>query len=171
MLGDDWVWCPRCAAPLDRRERSGLPRPHCVRCDFTFFANMGVGAAAVIRDAAGRILMVQRAPHQFGAGRWCFPCGFVEWGEDVRAAAAREALEEAGVVVELGELLQVASNFHDQDQPTIGVWFAARLTDPRAAPIAGDDAVATAWVDPRDPPPLAFPSDAALLARLSGRGP
>lgn len=165
---DDWAWCPRCRAPLARVERSGLPRPHCPACGFVHFANMGVGAAVVVRDGTGRLLLVQRGPGQFGAGGWCFPCGYVEWGEDVREAARREALEEAGVAVVLGDVLQVASNFHDPRRPSVGVWFAATLADPTAVPRAGDDAVAVGWFDPAAPPPLAFPTDVALLARLAG---
>jgi ADP-ribose pyrophosphatase YjhB (NUDIX family) len=168
ILGDDWVVCPRCRTALTRVVRGDLPRPTCTGCGFVFFANPGVGAAVVIRDAAGRVLLVQRGPGQFGAGRWCFPCGFVEWGEDVRAAAAREAREEAGVAVEIGEPVQVASNFHEPEKPTVGIWFAASLRDPAAAaPVAGDDAVAVGWFDPARPPPLAFPTDAALLAKLA----
>jgi len=129
-----------------------------------------VGAAAVVRDTAGRVLLVQRGPGRHGAGAWCLPCGFVEWGEDVRAAAAREAREEAGIEVTVGEVLQVASNFHDPGEPTVGIWFAAELVDPHATPVAGDDAVAVAWFDPAALPPLAFPTDATLLARLAGGG-
>src|SRR5713101_7772845 len=159
LPGEDWVACPRCRTALVRVVRGDIPRPSCPRCGFIFFANPGVGAACIIRDAAGRVLLVRRAPGQFGAGRWCFPCGFVEWGEDVRAAAAREAREEAGVEVVIGEVVQVASNFHEPEKPTIGVWFAATMVDLVAAPIAGDDAVAVAWFDPAAPPPLAFPTD------------
>ena len=165
--GDDWVACPRCRTALERAVRGGIPRPRCPGCGFTFFANPGVGAACVVRDAAGRVLLVQRGPGQFGAGRWCFPCGFVEWGEDVRAAAAREAREEAGVEVVIGEPVQVTSNFHEPEKPTVGIWFAATLADPAARPVAGDDAVAVGWFDPAAPPPLAFPTDAALLERLA----
>ena len=32
---------------------------------------------------------------------------------------------------------------------------------------SGDDAVGVAWVDPADPPELAFPTDRALLDRLA----
>jgi ADP-ribose pyrophosphatase YjhB (NUDIX family) len=134
-----------------------------------YFANPGVGAASVIRNAAGDVLLVERAPGRFGAGRWCFPCGFVEWGEDVCVAAAREAREEAGVEVLIGEPLQVASNFHEPEKPTVGIWFAATLVDPAALPVAGDDAVAVGWFDPGAPPPLAFPTDGSLLARLARR--
>ena len=168
--GDDWRWCPRCREPLAPVDRSGLARPACPACGFIFFAAPGVGAASVMRDADGRVLLVQRGPRQFGAGQWCFPCGFVEWGEDIRTAAAREALEEAGVEVTIGEPLQVATNFHDPAHPTVGVWFAAALVDPTATPHAGDDAVAVGWFDPAAPPPLAFPTDAALLARLAAQG-
>ena len=167
MLGDDWQWCPRCRAPLERRVRGAHPRPTCAACGFVFFASPGVGAAVVVRDAAGRVLLVQRAPGQHGAGRWCLPCGWVEWGEDVREAAVREAREEAGVDVVLGDVVQVASNFHDPANQSIGVWFAATLADPDAVPAAGDDAVAVAWCDPAAPPPLAFPTDAPVLARLA----
>jgi len=87
----------------------------------------------------------------------------------VRAAAAREAREEAGVEVVIGEPVQVTSNFHEPEKPTVGIWFAATLADPAARPVAGDDAVAVGWFDPTAPPPLAFPTDAALLARLARR--
>jgi ADP-ribose pyrophosphatase YjhB (NUDIX family) len=166
MLGDDWGWCPRCGEVLERVHRGGAPRPRCPGCGFLFFANMGVGAAVVARDRAGRVLLVRRGPRQYGAGNWCFPCGFVEWGEDVREAAVREAREEAGVDVRLGEVVQVANNFHEPERPTIGIWFAATLVDPGAVPVAGDDAVEVGWYDPLDPPPLAFPTDVALLRAL-----
>jgi len=166
-IGDDWRFCPRCGGPLTAAIRGELPRPACSGCGFVFFASMGVGAAVVIEDALGRILLVQRAPGQFGAGLWCLPCGYVEWGEDVRDAAAREALEEAGVVVEVGEVVQVAVNRHDPERPTVGMWFAARFADPGAEPRAGDDAIALGWFAPDGPPELAFPTDATLLARLA----
>jgi 8-oxo-dGTP diphosphatase len=170
ILGDDWTACPRCRTALTRVVRGGAPRPTCTACGFAFFANPGVGAATVVRDAAGRVLLVQRSPGQFGAGRWCFPCGFVEWGEDVRVAAARETLEEAGLEVVIGDPVYVASNFHDPDKPTIGIWFAATRVDPDAQPVAGDDAVDFGWFDPASPPPLAFPTDAVLLAHLAAGG-
>ncbi len=144
-----------------------MPRPTCPACGFVFFANMGVGAATVIRDDAGRVLLVQRGPRQYGAGKWCFPCGYVEWGEDVRVAAAREAREEAGVDVVLGDVVNVAANFHDERRPSVGIWFAAVLADPAAVPTAGDDAVDVGWFAMDAPPPLAFPTDANLLARLN----
>jgi len=168
VLGNDWTWCPKCREPLGHVVRGGAPRPTCRACGFVFFANPGVGAAVVVRDDRGRVLMVRRAPGMFAGGKWCLPCGYVEWGEDVRAAAAREALEEAGVAVAIGDVLQVTNNFHDPEKPTIGVWFAATLMDPHAVPVAGDDAVDVGWFDPADPPDVAFPTDLPILKRLAG---
>jgi ADP-ribose pyrophosphatase YjhB (NUDIX family) len=111
--------------------------------------------------------MVQRSAHQFGAGKWCFPCGYVEWGENIRAAAAREAREEAGVEVTIGDPVYVETNLHQPEKPTVGIWFAATLVDPQATPVAGDDAIDVGWFDPAKPPPLAFPTDATLLQQLA----
>jgi len=139
----------------------------CDACGFVHFPNMGIGAAVVIRDARGHVLMVQRSAHQFGAGKWCFPCGYVEWGENIRAAAAREAREEAGVEVTIGDPVYVETNLHQPEKPTVGIWFDATLVDPQATPVAGDDAIAVGWFDPVTPPPLAFPTDATLLQKLT----
>ena len=159
---DDWRSCPRCGAPL-RHEGDHV---RCDACRLVHFPNMGIGAAVVVRDGRGHVLMVQRSARQFGAGKWCLPCGYVEWGEDVRAAAAREAREEAGVDVAIGEPVHVETNRHESGKPTVGIWFAATLLDPVAVPAAGDDAVAVGWFDPATPPPLAFPSDVAMLRKL-----
>ena len=161
---DDWHSCPRCQAPLAHVG----DHVRCTACNFVHFPNMGIGAAVVIRNAAGHVLMVQRSPHQFGAGKWCFPCGYVEWGENVREAARREAREEAGIDVVIGEPVFVETNLHQPEKPSVGIWFAATLVDPAAVPKAGDDAVAVGWFDPWHPPPLAFPTDAALLEALAG---
>jgi len=58
--------------------------------------------ATIVRDDEGRVLLVQHVE-----GRWQLPGGAVDPGESPQEAAARECLEEAGVVVRIGGVLGV----------------------------------------------------------------
>jgi ADP-ribose pyrophosphatase YjhB (NUDIX family) len=66
-----------------------------------------VGVGAVIVDSGGdKVVLVRRATPPL-QGQWSLPGGAVELGETLRAAAEREALEETGLVVSAGEVLEV----------------------------------------------------------------
>jgi len=64
-----------------------------------------VGVGAIIVEA-GRVLLARRA-NPPRAGQWSLPGGVVELGETLRAATEREALEETGLIVEAGEVVEV----------------------------------------------------------------
>ena len=128
-----------------------------------------VGVAVVVRDEAGRVLLGKRAVG-WGAGEWCIPCGSLEWGEDVRAGAERELLEETGVSARAGEVLAVHSNFHDRERLTVGIWFRGGDITGEPAPADGELSE-VGYFDPSNPPPLAFPTDALVLAQLAGTEP
>ena len=136
----------------------------CPGCGFIHFRNPGVGVAGVaIVD--GRVLMVRRGPTSTMAGKWCIPCGYLDYGEDVRSGAAREVREETGLDVEIGDVMWVASNFHDPAKLTVGIWFAATVTGGDLK--AGDDAIEAGWFPLGELPDLAFDTDRQLLAELS----
>ncbi|MGK9166432.1 NUDIX domain-containing protein [Inquilinus limosus] len=63
-----------------------------------------LGVGAFIRDAEGRLLLVQRR-REPEAGHWGLPGGKVDFGETVEAAVLREIEEELGVVLRLDGLL------------------------------------------------------------------
>jgi len=119
----------------------------------------------VVIDSAGRILMVKRAEGATRAGYWSVPAGFVDYGEDIRQAARRELLEETGLVAEIGDVLHVASNFHDPAKITIGIWFAGLVTG--GALQAGDDAEEARYFHLDELPPLAFETDRQFLQGLA----
>ena len=59
-----------------------------------------VGVGAVIVDS-GRVVVIRRGRAPL-LGEWSIPGGGVELGETLREAAAREAREETGLVVDVG---------------------------------------------------------------------
>lgn len=64
---------------------------------------LGVGGV-VIDD--GRVLLVRRASEPL-KGEWSIPGGLVELGEKLLDAIKREVLEETGLLVEPGEVLEL----------------------------------------------------------------
>ena len=162
----EYTYCPMCATPLELRSASGQPRMRCPSCGYVHFRNPGVGAAVVIRDEAGRILLVLRGKGTSRSGLWAVPAGFVDYGEDIRAAARRELREETGLIAELGAIVHVASNFHDPAKLTVGVWFAGTVVGGRLE--AGDDADDARFFALDDLPQLAFETDVELFKILRG---
>lgn len=161
---DPYRFCPECGAGLILPDE-GETRPHCEACGYVRFRNPAVGVAVVLQDTEGRVLLGQRATGEY-AGLWCIPCGYVEWSEDVREAAVREMREETGLEVEPGEVVAVYSNFHNPKLHTVGIWFRGTIIGGKLEAVDGEF-TALDWVSPGVPPPLAFPTDALVLADLS----
>jgi 8-oxo-dGTP diphosphatase len=71
--------------------------------------------AAVLRDAAGRVLIAQRPPGKHMAGYWEFPGGKVMPGESAVQALTRELAEELGVrLLGCRPLLQLRHEYEDR---------------------------------------------------------
>jgi ADP-ribose pyrophosphatase YjhB (NUDIX family) len=65
-----------------------------------------VGVGAVIRGDDGRIVLVKRRYEPL-AGQWSLPGGSLELGETLEAGTAREVVEETGLIVDVGPVIEV----------------------------------------------------------------
>lgn len=164
MAKQRFFYCPKCGGPLTYKRRSDRERLTCVVCGYVMYENPVVGVAAIVQRG-GQVLLGRRGPSVPYAGRWCIPCGYVEYDEDVQTAAIRECREETGLVVSLTGVYAVLSNFHNPEQHTVGIWFTTRVQGGVLA--AGDDLAETAFFPLGGAlPPLAFPTDRIVLERL-----
>jgi ADP-ribose pyrophosphatase YjhB (NUDIX family) len=133
-LGGNIRFCVVCGSSLTYRaweEGDGTMQLCCTDedCNNVHFLDPKL-AAGIIPTVRGKAVIVQRA-HNPGKGLWTFPGGFVNLGEVVSAAAAREALEEAGIEVKVGPLLGVYSF---SGNPTVLIVYAGEVVggEPRA---------------------------------------
>lgn len=74
---------------------------------------------AVILMQTDKILLVRRAGSY--ADRWCIPCGYVEWDEDVRQTAAREMKEETGLDAQEAQFFSMVEVPENMAFPTDGL--------------------------------------------------
>ena len=142
------TYCPHCASRVEERLFEGRPRPICPGCGYIAFSDPKV-AATVLIERDGALLLVRRSIDP-GRGLWCFPGGYVDFGEDPVAAAIRECREEVGLTVELLRLLDVSFNGR-----VIVITYSTTSFMP-PTPVPGDDADLAAWFTPPDLPPIAF---------------
>ena len=161
----EFAFCPKCGAKLGKRTVHGPERLVCPACAFVFWQNPAVGVAVILADESARRVLLGRRARGAYRGRWCIPCGYVEYDEDVRAAARREFREETGLEVELGEVFAVHSNFHAPEMHTVGVWFRAVSATGEARAADDLDRVEFFALDAL-PAEIAFPTDRIVLADL-----
>lgn len=111
-LEPSFHFCPVCGAPLQARViKTGDPaRLICTSssCGFVFYLDPKVAVGTIIRMPDERIVLIRRAIEP-GYGKWVFPGGYVDRGEEVMSAALREAREEAGLDVRLDHLIGIYS--------------------------------------------------------------
>ena len=163
---NQYRFCPRCGNSLGDLSIDNHHRMVCGVCGFTMTSRPAVGVGVIVLEGQRVILgrRGRRGGRQY-QGAWRIPCGYLEWGEDVRAAAQREFLEETGLQAEVQDVYAVHSNFHSPNSLTVGIWFQGTVV---GGTMRAGDYLDLADYFPLDalPQPLAFPTDRLVLEQL-----
>ncbi|MEO8681269.1 MAG: NUDIX hydrolase [Vicinamibacterales bacterium] len=124
-----YKFCPVCGGALDsRRLKATDPaRLVCVEtaCAFVFYLDPKIAVGTIIRVNEGRQIVLVRRAIEPGYGKWVFPGGYVDRGEEVKEAAIREAREEAGLEIRIDRLVNIYS--YTGATPVIIVYAATRI--------------------------------------------
>jgi 8-oxo-dGTP diphosphatase len=120
---------------------------------------VGVGAV-IVRE--NRVLLIRRGQAPL-MGEWSLPGGVLECGETLRDATIREAGEETGLVVEVGEMLGVYERVIRSEDARVRYHYV--LIDFLCRPVAGElkaasDAAEARWYSREDLPALKLAYDA-----------
>lgn len=98
---------------------------------------------AVILDQ-GHVLCVQRGPHGSLAGKWEFPGGKIEPGEDARAALIREIREELECEIAVGDEVTTTSHEYEFGIVNLTTYYCRLVTGTPTLVEHADQA----WVEP-----------------------
>jgi len=155
-------FCSNCGSPVVSKVPDGdhLPRFVCTGCGMVHYKNPLL-VLGCVPQWQGKILLCRRAI-QPRLGFWTVPAGFMENGETMQGAAARECQEEALATVEVGSLLAVVSVIHANQ---VHVMFRAQLLKAEFAP--GPESLEVGLYDEAQIPwnDMAFPSGEFTLRR------
>ena len=115
--------CPRCGATTEPDQSGWIRR--CTQDGSEHYPRTDPAVIMAVTDADDRLLLA-RSPH-WPEGRLSVLAGFVEPGESLEAAVAREVLEEVGVVV---EQVRYLGNQPWPFPSSLMVGFTSRAVDP-----------------------------------------
>lgn len=125
-------YCQQCGSVVEKRINEGSLRDVCTACGMIFYHQWKVSAGVrVVKD--GLLLLVQRGIDPW-RGKWHMPAGYVEVDEAPREAAEREALEETGLVVRAGKLVDCYLDTSDPRGNVIILLYDASIIDGKLIP-------------------------------------
>ena len=153
-------FCAQCGSPLRMELVEERQRPRCPACRQVAFLDPKLVVAALV-PRGGELLLIRRN-NEPGRGRWALPGGYVERGEPVEEAVAREVLEETGLTVRVQGLVGLYS---EAGSPLVLAAYAAEAAGGDGELLQGPTReVQQVAFFPRDAlPDMAFPRDMRIM--------
>jgi ADP-ribose pyrophosphatase YjhB (NUDIX family) len=157
-------FCSQCGTAVEEKMAFGRIRAVCPACNTVNFEDPKVAVGVVVSHLGGIVL--GKRNHDPKMGSWSFPSGFVEVGEVLEVAAARECEEEIGLKVRIDRLLGAYSTAGER---VIFIAFAG--TSVGGTMEAGEECQDVQVFQPDALPDMAFPHDGAILDAWLAGGP
>ncbi len=142
-------YCPRCAS---KNPHPGAVPFHCPQCDLTRYFGPVAAVGGLIINDRDELLMVRRAKAP-GKGMLGLPGGFVDGGESVEEALAREILEETSLVVSSFDYLMSGPNRYVHEGiaiPVVDLFFLAQAPQDATVLLDQSELSEFLWVVPTD---------------------
>ncbi|GAA4656935.1 NUDIX domain-containing protein [Streptomyces chumphonensis] len=127
-------------------------------------ATFMVGVTGVVRDDAGRVLLLKHRMWPEGR-QWGLPSGYAIRGEEFGRTVEREVKEETRLDVRAGELIHLKSGYRLR----LEVAYEARLTGGTLS-LDGFEILDAGWFTPDDLPEDLQPAHRPLIARTDRPG-
>ncbi len=111
-----------------------------------------VAVTAVIRNRAGKYLVLKRHPREVAfPGHYCFPGGKVEAEETIEQTLAKEVAEETGLVMKPGKILLKDAAFTRPDGQTVKVLaYLCEVDNDSLIKIDANDFTEYQWITAED---------------------
>ena len=154
-------FCPTCGAQLKSAPNEGQTNSPCSGCGRIIYYDPKVAATTVI-GYNNQVLLVKRG-NEPGYGLWSLPGGYVDRGEIVEEAAAREVFEETGLNINITRLIGV---FSQKDHPVIVIAFSGEQISGELQ--TSDETLAVEFFDIDVLPEMAFPRDQEIIKSWLG---
>jgi 8-oxo-dGTP diphosphatase len=111
-----------------------------------------IPSVGVVVCKGDRVLLVLRAQEP-SQGKWSIPGGVVELGETIREAGRREVLEECGLDIEVGQVVDVVDSIVKDEGGAIRYHYVLvdlLATSVSGSLVVGSDIADARWVSEED---------------------
>lgn len=155
------LFCCKCATKCVTEYIAGQNRGKCPNCGYIYYRNPFPCVSVIVSDGE-KIFLGKRADSSIHSGKWCLPCGYIEYNESFLDAAIREVKEETGLITEPIKIINIVSNQLLSGINSIVIVLISRPLTYELS--ANDDLVEVNWFNLTQPlPELAFDSDKYII--------